>query len=340
MTISSMTSFSTENNAMKCSNIIINHKDFYLPLQTALENRGLISLHDNWTPARKDLKNICAGFIDFYDVMRHPFRVSRLKKRLNKHNIPLVAWNRDAPHYLNKKKWRLDLFNHIQLLDIYSTHTLIDSDRSFADTVLYLPNAADIGRYNLQGDEKIIFKRLREPSNYTYDVSFFGGMDGNRYKEDIDRENFFSALSLELDRSNIRYNFIETGSTPLSVEQQIKIIQSSIINLNYGARCEYGAPVASGLPERCFGIPASGGFLLCDKRTHTKDTFIVGKHIDEFKDLTECLSKIKYYIKNFSRARDLAENCYRHVLKNHTYANRATTLHKAITMWQNRKLEI
>ncbi len=325
------------DNTMKCSAIIINYTDFYSPLKTALASRGLIDLHENWTPTKKYLKNVCACFIDFYDVMRYPLKVYRLKKRLNNHNIPLVGWNRDAPHYLNKKTWRLDLFNRIQLLDIYATHTLIDTSRTFADTVLYLPNAADIERYNLHGDEKTIFTRLRNPANYTYDVSFFGGMDGNRYKEDLDREIFFSALSKELDKKNIRYNFIETGANRISVADQIDIIQSSIINLNYGARCEYGAPIASGLPERCFGIPASGGFLLCDNRTHTKDTFAVGEHMDEFNNLSECVSKIEYYIKHIDQTRDIAENCYHHILNNHTYSNRAKTLHKAILLWQNER---
>ena len=328
---------SIKDNTMKCSEIIINHKDFYAPLQVALADHGLLSLYENWSPTSQYLKNTCACFIDFYDVMRHPLKTYRLKRRLNKHNIPLVAWNRDAPHYLNKKKWRLDLFNRIQLINIYATHTLIDSSRTFADTVLYLPNAADTARYHLYGDEKRIFAHLRNPLNYNYDVSFFGGMDGSRYKEDMDREIFFHDLSKELKKKNIRYNFIETGANKLSVLQQIKIIQSSVININYGARCEYGASVPSGLPERCFGIPASGGFLLCDKRTHTKDTFIVGKHMDEFKNLPECVSKIEYYIKHFNQTRDIAENGYHHVIKNHTYSNRAIKLHDTILRWKNKE---
>jgi|TARA_B100000959_G_C14873019_1_gene579144 spore maturation protein CgeB len=322
---------------MKRYEIIINHKRFCVPLQAALTDVGLLSLGENWIPTKQYLENTCACLIDFYDVMRYPLKTYRLKKRLNKYNIPLIAWNRDAPHYLNKKTWRLDLFNRIKLLDIYATHTLINSSRTFADTVLYLPNAADIERYHLYGNEKTIFTHLRDPLNYRYDVSFFGGMDGSRYKEDIDREIFFSSLSKELDKKDIRYNFIETGANNLSVDQQIKIIQSSVININYGARCEYGAPVASGLPERCFGIPASGGFLLCDKRTHTKDTFIVGKHMDEFNDLPECVSKIEYYIKHFNQARDIAENGYHHVVQNHTYRNRAIKLHDYILLWENKK---
>lgn len=319
------------------NHIIINHANFYLPLAHELEKHGLICDWDIWNPSTDLLSKTTACFIDFYEVMRHPPKVYRLKKTLNKNNIPLIAWNRDAPHYLNKKQWRLNLFNRIQLLDIYATHTLIDSTRTFANTVLYLPNAADITKYNLHGDEKTVLQHLRIPANYTYDVSFFGGMDGNRYKEDLDREIFFRSLSKELYKKNIRHKFIETGSNKMSVIEQIQMIQSSIININYGARCEYGSPIASGLPERCFGIPASGGFLLCDKRTHTKDTFAIGKHMDEFNDLSECVSKIEYYIKHFNQTRDMAENSYHYVINNHTYANRAATLYKAIISWQNRQ---
>ena len=315
--------------------ILINHTGFYLPLAKALEEQGFQCLWDAWNPSREQLAISTACFIWFYDVLRYPFKVYALKQKLNKYNIPLIAWNRDAPHYLNRKAWRLNLFNHIQLLDIYATHTLIDKKRTFAKSRLYLPNAANIEQYNLHGNKNDVLTNLRIESNYKYDVSFFGGMDGKRYKEDLEREIFFKHLSVELDKRGISYQFIEMGDKKISIEQQIALIQSSKINLNYGARCEYKAPIASGLPERCFGIPAVGGFLLCDKRTHTKDHFRVGKHMDEFSSIDECLLKIEQHLDNFKNLRTIAECGYHHVVQHHTYANRATTLLNAIQAWHD-----
>jgi len=61
----------------------------------------------------------------------------------------------------------------------------------------------------------------------------------------------------------------------MSIAEQIELIQRSRINLNFGACCEYGAPVASDFPERCYWIPACAGFLLCDKSAHALDNFSI-----------------------------------------------------------------
>ena len=319
------------------SKVIVNDPGFYLPLAKGLEEQGFQCLWDAWNPSREQLAISTACFIWFYDVLRYPFKVYALKQKLNKYNIPLIAWNRDAPHYLNRKAWRLNLFNHIQLLDIYATHTLIDSKRTFSKSLLYLPNGANIKQYNLYGDENEVFSKLRADNNYKYDVSFFGGMDGKRYKEDLKRDIFFKNLAVELDKRGISHQFIETGNKGISLEQQIALIQTSKINLNYGARCEYNAPIASGLPERCFGIPATGGFLLCDKRTHAKDDFTPGTNWAEFDGLDDCVTKIQYWLEHFDEARDLAERCHEHVIKNHTYAHRAKKMIDAIHAWHDGK---
>ena len=119
----------------------------------------------------------------------------------------------------------------------------------------------------------------------------------------------------------------------MSVAEQVALVRSSRINLNFGASCDYGAPVASGLPERCYGIPACGGFLLGDKRTHAPDDFTPGENWAEFNDLDDCVAKIDYWLAHFDAARDLAERCHAHVMSNHTYANRAATLHQALLDW-------
>lgn len=310
--------------------LIINHSGFLPAMRRALEARGLTIDEDAWQPSAAQLEKTVACYVWFYDCLRHPFRIWRLKRLLGRHGVPLVTWNRDAPHYLNRKAWRLDWLDRSRLLDVYTSHSLIDG-RRFADQVLYLPNAADIDNYNLGGHSDEVFTRLRAPENYHYDVSFFGGMNGARYKEDAARERFFTALGEKLKARGIRFLFREAEG--MSVAEQIEFIQTSRINLNFGARCEYQAPVASGLPERCFGIPASGGFLLCDKRTHARDDFSIGDNWAEFDGIDDCLKQIEYWLARFDLARDLAERCHRHVMTRHTYRNRAETFHKALLAW-------
>lgn len=317
--------------------IIINHNNFFRPLLQNLEDTGLELAHEHWHPTPELLEKSLACFIWFYDALRHPLKVFVLRQRLHKHGVPLIAWNRDAPHYLNRKAWRLNLLNHFRLFDIYATHTLIDDKRQFANLQLFLPNAANPKLYNLRGPEKEIFNHLRQTENYQYDVSFFGGMDGQRHKEDLERQHFFEALGQRLEQLGISCLFVDTGNEGMPIERQIEIIQKSRINLSYGARCEYLSPVASGLPERFFGIPACGGFLLGDKRTHTKDNFEPEVHMSEFSDLEECISKIQYYLEHFDHIRDMAEKAYYHVIAHHTYKNRADKLVSAIHAWHQGK---
>jgi spore maturation protein CgeB len=280
-------------------------------LDRAFVERGIVFRPISEVPSAMPLANGLACSIWFYEPLRHPLAMWRLKKRLAASGIPLLAWNRDAPHYLNRKNWRLDLLDRSRLLDVYASHSLID-DRSFADHVLYLPNAADVDVYNLGEGEEQVFRRLREPQNYLYDVSFFGAMDGQREKECLARGEFFAALGESLRARNIRFLFRETKG--MSVAEQIRLIQTSRINLNFGALCDYGAPVASGFPERCYGIPACGGFLLCDKRTHARDDFSIGENWAEFDGLDDCVVQIEHWLAHFDQARDLAERCHRHVI--------------------------
>jgi spore maturation protein CgeB len=309
-------------------------RGLYPALESALEERGLVFRSLDEIPPDQPLDDGLACIIWFYLPLRSPFETWRLKQRLRKYEVPLFAWNRDAPHYLNRQPWRLDLLNWAHLLDIYASHSLIDQ-RRFADHVLYLANAANTDMYHLDDPAEASLLRLRNTASYRYDVSFFGGMDGKRYKEDAKRERFFAELGQRLTTRGISFLFRETEN--MGVVEQIELIQASRINLNYGARCEYLAPVASGLPERCFGIPACGGFLLCDKRLHARDDFSIGENWAEFDGIDDCVTRIEYWLAHFDQARDLAERCYHHVMANHTYRNRAATLHEALLSWHARK---
>ncbi len=313
---------------MARDHLIINHSWFSPPILQALAARGITVHMDAWHAPPVAGDRLLGAAIWFYDALRHPLKVALLRHRLAALGVPLFAWNQDAPHYLNRAPWRLDLLDRFRLLDIYATHTLCDQRRQFADAVLLFPNAADTQRYDLRDAN---LAGLRDPARYEHDVSFFGAMDGKRYKEMRARQEFFAALGERLQERGIRFLFRE--SSGMSVEEQVALVQTSRINLNFGASCDYGSSVASGLPERCYGIPACGGFLLCDKRTHARDDFTPGENWAEFDGLDDCVARIEFWLANFAATRDLAERCHDHVMARHTYAHRAATLHQALLDW-------
>jgi len=317
----------------KRDHLIINYAKFPKPMGVALASCGITLVENDWQSGPEVLRRSLACIVDFGGSVKHPLRALEWKRRLSKYGVPALAWNRDAPHNNNLKPWRLGLFDLLRPLDIYTTHSLIDTRWRFADAVLFLPNAADVSVYHLRGKPEVVLARLRDERQYRWDVSFFGALDGERYKEAREREVFFAALAQRLDALNISHRFVDTTQAALSLDEQIELIQSSRINLNFGARCDFGGFLPSGLPERCFGIPACGGFLLTDRRIHTADSFVVGKHLDEFATLDECVEKIRCYVADFTRSREIAEAGWSHVMSRHTYANRAQEIHQALLEW-------
>ncbi len=315
---------------------VVTHDDAktFVPLAAHFRALGYEVRHAAEAAGSVDPDQVLAHFACFYTTLRRPLRATLRFRDMRRQGIPVITWNRDAPHYLNHQPWRLALLEKLRPFDLYASHSTIDG-RRFGAEQFYLGNAADIGRYFL-ADAANAMRRLRNRDGYAFDVSFFGAMDGARFKEMRAREAFFSELGPRLAAKGIRFLFREAEG--MSHEEQIQLIQSSRINLNFGAACDYGAPLASGLPERCYGIPACGGFLLCDKRTHARDDFTSGGNWAEFNGLDDCIAKIEFWLANFSAARDLAERCHTHVMANHTYALRAKLLHERLLAWHTNRL--
>ncbi|MDP2828648.1 MAG: glycosyltransferase [Sulfuricellaceae bacterium] len=319
------------------THLLINYPKFPAHLKQGLAERGIVLVENDWQPGPNLLQQTLACVVGFnVGNIKHPLRALMWKRHLLRYGVPVFTWNRDAPYHNNLPAWRLAVFDYLRLLDIYATHSLIDTRWRFAESVLYLPNAAATSAYNLRGESESVLARLRDPGQYRWDVSFFGILNGDIYKEAVVRKDFFDVLEARLDAMNIRHYFVDSSTTPMSTDEQVEMIQTSRINLNFGAYCDYSNYPdypASGLPERFFGIPACGGFLLADRRTHTVDSFEIGHHMDDFTDIDDCVEKIHRHLVNFERSREIAEAGWRHVMRYHTYANRAETMHKSMLDW-------
>ena len=59
------------------------------------------------------------------------------------------------------------------------------------------------------------------------------------------------------------------------------------------AACDAGAEPSWGLPERCYGVPACGGFLLSDRRRHAAEDFADDERA-EYDGLDDCVRKIRH----------------------------------------------
>ena len=300
------------------------------PLIGAIEALGVEVVRGAWRPEAALLERIGACFVSFYDCLKRPLEVWRLKRTLARRDIPLVVWNRDSPGYLNKAPWRLALLERAKLIDLYASHALGDG-RRFAHTQLLLHNAAQTDDYNLGG---LHLADLDAPARYRYDVGFFGTLAGERYKEYQARAEFFAALARRLEGLGIAHAFIDTRRTPLAPAEQRDLIQRTRINISFGAGCEYGHAVGHGLTERCFGVPACGGFLLSDRRLHAAAAFEAGREWAEFDGLEAALERIAHFLAHFGEARAIAARAHARVMREHTYAHRAGEMLAAIDAWR------
>ena len=316
--------------------VIIDYRRF-VPISEAFERLGyrVISSSDDVTDQELECCEL-ALYCMFISIKR-PWHSWRRRRLLNRAGVPVITWNRDGPSHKGEKAWRLWLLRHIEYFDIEATHALQDL-QGFAPTVTYLPNAAWDTHYNLGGAS---LESLRDAGRYQVDVSFFGRINAGKYPEMKKRESFFRELGLRLGALGISYEFRETSMT---FEEQRKFIQSSRINLSFHAGCDdnyQGGPrpdreTSWGMPERCFGIPACGGFLLSDHRKHAMDDFSPGKDWIEFSDLDDCVNKIRYYLANFDSSRQVAEAAYHRIMQHHTYVHRAQSLISAASAWREK----
>ena len=265
---------------------------------------------------------------NFFEQIKRPLRLARIRRALARDGAPYVWWNRDAPWNCAIKPWRRLMVRGARAADIHLAHSL-QSVELFGEPAAYFPNAAETDRYNL-GSHSL--DSLRNRSAYRYAATFIGTVNP-RFKMVHARVEFLAALRERLGRDKVELLIFDTSvGSNLAVADQVAIIQASRVNLNVGAVCD--RPVRSwGIPERCFGIASCGGFLLCDERRHAADTFPADAWA-EFSSLEECAARIKFFIANFDAARDKAERLHRAVLKRHTYQARARELIARVDAWR------
>ncbi|MBF0165438.1 MAG: glycosyltransferase [Magnetococcales bacterium] len=310
--------------------ILMGFRRPFVALEEALIEQGVTLIP--WRPGARlpeAVEEVDGALLDFTEAARHLIACFRLSRRLRARGIPVAALNRDAPWNKGVRTRRIWLLRKLQLLDFYLTHSLQERV-TMAKRAVYFPNAADVSRYNLKGCS---LEELRDINRYRHTVSFIGNIDDRRYPEHRERMTRLHALSDMLATHGIELKLFH--GMDLSVDEQVEIMRASIINLNLGAACDHGGAMSWGLPERCYGIPACGGFLLSDRRRHAEVDFTPGEDWLDFESLEACVALIRELLEAFPRTRSIAEAAHVRVMEQHTYAQRAQTLVGLLT-WARR----
>ncbi|HTP62734.1 MAG TPA: glycosyltransferase [Burkholderiales bacterium] len=299
--------------------VLLNFRGGFAGLREGFEALGCEVIENQWAPEPAMLEGAALQVADFVDCARSVRRTLGLRRRLAAARVPFIALNRDAPFNRGVHPLRLAALRWLQPFDAYASHSMQDAGR-YARRALYCPNAARESAYHASDEE---IAALRDPAGYRWDVSFLGNLDAVRYREHARRVEFLRALESRLAALGISTAFRD--GTGLSAGEQVDVIRASRINLSAIAACDAGAEPSWGLPERCYGVPACGGFLLSDRRRHMAEDFADDERA-EYDGLEDCVRKIRHYLAHFGEARAIAERARARVARDHGYRSRAGRL--------------
>lgn len=293
------------------------------PLLVALAEAGerIARVEDFRSFDAASLRGCKAYFGNLFVEIRHLPAFWNWRRLLRRQGVPYVFWNRDAPWNVGMKPWRALALRYLPPVDIYLAHSRQTAER-FAPACHYFPNAA-LGSYFAGTD----LHALRDAAAYPHDVSFMGALGNPAQRGCRDRVEFLSALEAALRRvrPQVRLHWVDTVRERLDIAAQLRLVRESRINLNYGAMCDLPGNRSWGLPERAFGMPAAGGFMLTEYRECIPETFS-DDACDSFAGVEDCARKILSYLDDFPRLRQRAEALHRQVAARHTYAARAEEL--------------
>lgn len=301
------------------SRVLLNFRGGFAGLREGFEGLGCEVIENQWTLGVTALEGAALCVADFVDCAREVRRTVGLRGRLMRARVPFLALNRDAPFNRGVHPMRLAVLRWLKPFDAYATHSMQGAGR-YARRALYCPNAARESVYRVSDAE---LAALRDPARYRWDVSFFGNLDDARLGEHARRVEFLQTLSAKLGELGIRTSFRDSAG--MTVDEQVGIIQASRINLSAMAACDADAAASWGLPERCYGVPACGGFLLADRRRHAADDFADDERA-EYDGVDDCVRKIRFFLARFDQARAIAERARARAVRDHGYRNRAARL--------------
>lgn len=301
--------------------ILTTHDD-HNPLLQALRVDGVDVRSVHWGNLSPEDLVGCKGFYgNLFDEIKHwPLFIAK-RKMLRRAHVPYIFWNRDAPWNVGIKRRNAWFLKQTKPVDIYLAHSL-QGAADFGGRAYDFPNAAQPAYY-----ESTNLDELNDETSYKYDVSFFGSAALGKDRNSLARHQFLSALQDQLatHKPGIRFKWINTAEQPMPVADQLSLIRTSKINLNLGAMCDLPGNPSWGVPERVFGIPAAGGYLMTDQRKNLGALFPDSRYC-QFQDMHQAMAAIRTILADFVTMRSQAELMYKCVLQQHTYHHRAAKL--------------
>ncbi len=107
--------------------------------------------------------------------------------------------------------------------------------------------------------------------------------------------------------------------------QMPQIFRLSKINLNITMK-----GIQSGLPLRIWDVLGCGGFLLTNYQAEIPSYFEIGRDLECYESVEDCVAKARYYLQHEDIRMEIAQNGYQKVKMMHTYEHRVASILKML----------
>ena len=331
--------FSFEHNNFYNSFISMSkiNKVDYLAIDELIENYGKDHLNNELARISK-MNNYD---LIFFFMFKDEFYKSTLNYIKNDLSIPTVAWMADDHwRFENYSKFWANYFSLIVTTDKNSLskyfkngNTNVHLSQWACNHNLYKPNIKQV-KYKTTFIGMCYGNRLNNIRilNANEELVKCWGKGWDKGKISLNKMNEIYS------NSNINLNFSQS-----SYQKNIKTFIKIFINKDYNNKFRlnnldiilanlknFNSPVKKQIKGRVFEVTGCKGFLLTENCENIQEYFDLNKEISVFDNINEAKEKIKFFDKNPSLTKKIAEEAYIRVINNHTYEKRFLEIFKKL----------
>ena len=275
---------------------------------------------DKYGQNKKIIKYCKNNSVDFVFIVKGNHIKPATLKILKNKNIKLISWSQDDMYAFHNRS--LYYSCGIKYYD------LIVTQKSYNKNKNELPS---LGANDILFQNKSYLPRIHKPylecylSDFNYDVIFIGSAEKERFNSlcflannDIKVHVYGSGWDRIFYTKNKPINLIFHFKNLLN-EEYSKAISCAKISLCFLRKINRDQQTS-----RTMEIPACGGFMLAERTKEQMGLFEEGLEAEYFSSNIELLEKVKCYLKNEKKRKEIAVNGRLRCLKSgYDYQNRA-----------------
>lgn len=227
-----------------------------------------------------------------------------------KMGIPMVNWFPENVYHLNYNNWFLKNFSYYDYFFTFDP-SVVKKFSSSLGNLRYLPFGVEPDSY------KINELSDKDREFFGCDVCFVGAQYPEREELLLAVKKMGINLKIFGWAGWLKSPLAENYHGPLGAEGITKAYSLAKISLNSNLK-----PPNGGANLKTFEIPAAGGFQISDDQPDLKNLFKIGEEIEVYKNKDELIDKIKFYLSNEEKRKQVALAGQKRVLKDHTLSQR------------------